>query len=104
MIVRSNVITYLGNLVELAGSTELYETPLHPYTQALLSAIPVVERSRKRIILEGDIPNPINPPVGCPFRTRCHVAIDKCEQKPNWFEAKPNHWVACHIVEGNYKK
>ena len=95
-------VMYLGNLVELAESDELYENPLHPYTQALLSAIPVanpeVEKTRERIKLEGDIPNPINPPSGCAFRTRCAFATEKCKEKPEWIEAKPNHWVACHVV------
>ncbi|MEG0386153.1 MAG: hypothetical protein RR642_15540 [Solibacillus sp.] len=71
------------------------------YCLLLLVANPVVELSRKRITLEEDIPNQINPSIGCPFSTRCHVAIDQCEQMPNWFEAKPNHCVVCHIVEEN---
>ena len=93
--------------MELAESDELYEEPLHPYTQALLSAIPVanpdVEKTRERIKLEGDIPNPINPPSGCAFRTRCALAMDKCKEKPEWIEAKPNHWVACHVVSERMK-
>ena len=101
-------VMYLGNLVELAESDELYAEPLHPYTQALLSAIPVanpdIERSRKRIILEGDLPNPINPPTGCPFASRCHLATEKCTTRPEWIEARPNHWVACHVVEEQLKK
>lgn len=100
-------VMYLGNLMELAESDELYEEPLHPYTQALLSAIPVanpdVEKTRERIKLEGDIPNPINPPSGCAFRTRCALAMDKCKEKPEWIEAKPNHWIACHVVSERMK-
>ena len=96
---------YLGNLVELATSDDLYDEPLHPYTQALLSAIPIpnpnVERERERIMLEGDLPNAIDPPTGCPFRTRCPVAMEICSQPPIWKEAKPNHWVACHLVNEN---
>lgn len=99
-------VMYLGNIVELAESDELYENPLHPYTKALLSAIPIadpdVERNRKRILLKGDIPNPINPPPGCPFASRCQLAMEKCTTvKPSWIEAIPGHWVACHVVEGD---
>jgi oligopeptide transport system ATP-binding protein len=93
---------YLGNLVELAGSEELYENPLHPYTEALLSAVPIPDpkmaKTRERIILEGDVPSPINPPSGCRFRTRCPKAMDICAKEvPQWKEAQPNHWVACHL-------
>lgn len=97
-------VMYLGNMVELTTSEALYEQPLHPYAQALLSAIPVpdpdVEEQRERIILEGDVPSPINPPSGCPFRTRCPEAMSKCaEIKPTWQEVKPGHFVSCHLYE-----
>lgn len=95
-------VMYLGNLVELTISNQLYETPLHPYTKALLSAIPIpdpdIEETRERIILKGELPSPINPPSGCVFRTRCQMAMDICAQvKPEWREVEPNHFVACHL-------
>lgn len=96
-------VMYLGTMVELASSAELYEKPLHPYTQALLSAIPIpdpdVEKSRQRILLEGDVPSPIDPPPGCRFKGRCRYAKDICHQQtPTLKEVAPDHFVACHIV------
>ena len=98
-------VMYLGHIVEVADRTELYENPLHPYTKALLSAVPipdpVVEAERERIILTGDVPSPMNPPVGCVFHTRCPVAIDDCKlEVPELREVSKDHWVACIRVEG----
>ncbi|SHE93089.1 peptide/nickel transport system ATP-binding protein/oligopeptide transport system ATP-binding protein [Seinonella peptonophila] len=95
-------VMYLGRLVELAASDELYRRPLHPYTQALLSSIPVPDprqaRQPKRVLLSGEVPNPIDPPSGCPFRTRCPHAMKICaEVDPTEIEDTPNHWVACHL-------
>jgi len=97
-------VMYLGALVEKAVSHELYDHPLHPYTQALLSAVPIadpaIERTRKRIILEGDVPSPINPQPGCKFQGRCSYAEDICRKEtPELREIKPEHFVACHLVK-----
>jgi len=96
-------VMYLGILVELTDRDSLYNDPQHPYTKALLSAVPipdpVVEEKRQRIILEGDVPSPANPPKGCNFSTRCPVAIDRCfEEDPEFREVTPDHWCACHLV------
>ena len=97
-------VMYLGSLVELGESYELNRHPIHPYTQTLLSAVPVpdpkLSRTRKRIILEGDVPSPMNPPSGCRFHTRCPYATQKCrEEMPQFKEHEPGHWAACHLLD-----
>jgi oligopeptide transport system ATP-binding protein len=94
-------VMYVGKLVELTDRDDLYESPLHPYTRALLSAVPVpdpvIESKRQRMILVGDVPSPVNPPTGCRFNPRCPWAEDNCRiDEPPLAEVKPNHWVACH--------
>ena len=96
-------VMYLGRMVELAESHELTEHPVHPYTKSLISAIPIADpkiaKASKRIVLEGDVPSPLNPPSGCRFRTRCPYATEKCaEEVPVWREITDGHYVACHNV------
>ena len=105
-------VMYLGHIVELTASNQLYKKPLHPYTQALLSAIPIpdpdIEDKRERIILQGELPSPMDPPSGCVFRTRCPHAMEVCaQQKPVWQEIDTDHFVACHLYNdhaGNNEK
>ena len=97
-------VMYLGKMVELADAAEIYEHPLHPYTKSLMSAVPqpdpVVARANKRIVLKGDIPSPLNAPSGCPFRTRCPFAVERCaEETPEFREVSPNHFAACHRID-----
>ena len=97
-------VMYLGKVVELADRNTVYTNPLHPYTQALLSAVPipdpVVEEKRQRVILEGDVPSPANPPPGCNFSTRCPVVMDVCSEiDPDFVEIEPGHFCACHRVQ-----
>ncbi len=95
-------VMYLGSLVELAGSQELYSDPRHPYTEALLSAVPTSDPDRviKRILLTGDVPSPANPPKGCKFHPRCRYAKDICSTVvPEWREVSHDHWVACHLSD-----
>ena len=97
------MVMYLGKMVELADANEIYDHPLHPYSKSLLSAVPVpdpkIARANQRIVLSGDIPSPLNAPSGCPFRTRCPYACDKCaESMPDFQEVSAGHFVACHRV------
>jgi oligopeptide transport system ATP-binding protein len=96
-------VMYLGIIVELASTSELFNNPMHPYTEALLSAVPIpnpiIEEERQRIILEGDVPSPVNSPSGCRFRTRCPISKEPCADKtPEWREIVDGHWVACHYA------
>jgi oligopeptide transport system ATP-binding protein len=97
-------IMYLGKIMELGPSARVYDAPLHPYTKALLSAVPIpdpaLEAERRRTILTGDVPNAANPPSGCPFRTRCPIAVERCAlEEPAWRELSTGHFVACHLAE-----
>jgi oligopeptide transport system ATP-binding protein len=102
-ICRRVAVMYLGVIMELSARDELYEHPLHPYTRALLSAVPIphpkTARGRRRVVLEGDVPSPIDPPPGCRFHTRCPIAEAICSQeRPDWRDVGGEHWVACHLV------
>ncbi len=95
-------VMYLGQMMELASTDKLYENPLHPYTKALLSAIPSIDPKEKkeRVILQGDVPDPSDPPSGCPFRLRCPMAHERCaEEKPEFKQIEEDHWVACHLYD-----
>ncbi|WP_420708892.1 ABC transporter ATP-binding protein [Bacillus sp. REN16] len=96
------LVMYLGNMVELSDSGSLYDEPLHPYTKALLSAVPIPDPvvKRERIVLEGEVPSPLSPPSGCVFRTRCNYAMERCATEiPTWKEVKPFHFTACHLYD-----
>jgi oligopeptide/dipeptide ABC transporter ATP-binding protein len=98
-------VMYLGKMVELTTREELFRNPLHPYTKALMSAIPVPNPrlKRQRVILKGDVPSPLNPPKGCRFHPRCPVAVERCSQdEPQFRELMPDHWVACWVAEKNF--
>ena len=100
-------VMYLGRIVEMTDKRSLFEMPLHPYTEALLSAVPIPKRSargRKRVILKGDVPSPINPPSGCHFHTRCPYAMPRCRQEvPTLREVTPAHWASCHLHDQGVK-
>lgn len=96
------VVMYLGRLVEMAATAQLFAAPLHPYTQALLAAVPSVtqRKQRRRVVLSGDVPTPFNPPQGCRFHTRCPMVMDRCrEVEPPWRDTGDGHFVACHLYE-----
>jgi oligopeptide/dipeptide ABC transporter ATP-binding protein len=95
-------VMYLGKMVEMGDVEEIFTNPRHPYTKALMSAIPLpdptIQRNKEKIVLKGDLPSPLNPPAGCRFHTRCPFAVEKCKsQEPEWKETKEEHWVACHL-------
>ncbi|GAH67339.1 unnamed protein product, partial [marine sediment metagenome] len=92
-------VMYLGKIVELANKKEIFDNPLHPYTEALLSAVPSLKpKGKDRILLRGDVPSPLNPPPGCHFHPRCHRVLPICRQKePQLVEISPEHFVACHL-------
>jgi peptide/nickel transport system ATP-binding protein/oligopeptide transport system ATP-binding protein len=100
-------VMYLGRIVEMTDKTSLFETPLHPYTEALLSAVPIPKygaRDRKRVILTGDVPSPINPPPGCHFHTRCPYAMTRCRHEvPALREVVPGHWASCHLHDAGVR-
>jgi oligopeptide transport system ATP-binding protein len=94
-------VMYLGKIVESAPTREIFQSPRHPYTQALISAVPIPDpkAKRQRIVLKGEIPNSINPPSGCRFRTRCPYAYSECEREPDYREIAPDHYAACHLIK-----
>jgi peptide/nickel transport system ATP-binding protein/oligopeptide transport system ATP-binding protein len=100
-------VMYLGKIVETTDKTSLFETPLHPYTEALLSAVPIPKysaRARQRVILKGDVPSPINPPPGCHFHTRCPYAMARCRHEPPVLrEVTPGHWASCHLHDAGVR-
>lgn len=100
-------VMYLGHIVEQGPSDEIYNNPKHPYTQALISAIPEIdpEKRKERILLTGDLPSPANPPTGCPFHTRCPIAQEACKTtKPKYKEVSQNHFAACLLIEEEVEK